>query len=128
MEPYFKKEGYALVGAAMEVYNVMGPGFLEEVYQEALELEMSLRKISFKSQVPLELWYKGQKMKKFYKPDLFVFNCMIVELKAEKTLTSRDESQLLNYLKGSGVKVGYLLNFGHETDLETKRMVYGPQS
>ncbi len=124
MELYFKQEAYELVGAAMEVYNVMGPGFLEEVYQEAMELEMNLRKIPFKSQAPLQLWYKGQQMKKFYKPDLFVFNCIIVELKAEKTLTSRDESQLLNYLKGSGVKVGYLLNFGHETNLESKRMVF----
>jgi len=123
MELYFKKEGYELVGAAMEVYNVMGPGFLEEVYQEAMELEMDLRKISFESQPPLELSYKGQKLKKFYRPDLFVCNSIIVELKAEKALTSRDESQLLNYLKGSGVKVGYLLNFGYESKLESKRMV-----
>ena len=123
MELHFKKEGYELVGAAMEVYNVVGPGFLEEVYHECLELEMNLRKMPFKSQLPLDLWYKDQKLTKFYKPDLFVFNCIIVELKAQKALTNRDESQLLNYLKGSGVKVGYLLNFGHESQLETKRMV-----
>ncbi len=124
MELYHGKEGYELVGAAMEVYNVMGPGFLEEVYQECMELEMRARKIPFQSQLPLELWYKEQKMDKFYKPDLFVSNCLIVELKAENNLTSRDESQLLNYLKGSGQKVGYLINFGHESQLEYKRMVF----
>jgi len=124
MELHFKKEGYELVGAAMEVYNEMGPGFLEEVYQECMELEMSLRKIPFKSQLPLELWYKRQKMTKFYKPDLYVFDCIIVELKAQKALTNRDEAQLLNYLKGSRVKVGYLLNFGHDSHLESKRMVF----
>jgi len=124
MELYYGKEGYELVGAAMEVYNVMGPGFLEEVYQECMELEMRARKIPFQSQLPLELWYKEQKMDKSYKPDLFVSNCLIVELKAENNLTSRDESQLLNYLKGSGKKVGYLLNFGHESQLEYKRMVF----
>ena len=121
----YQHEGYELIGAALEVYNEMGLGFLEEVYQECIELELSDRKIPFQAQVPLELWYKGKKMKKRYKPDLYAFNCIIVELKAEKSLAGRDEAQLLNYLKGSGKKVGYLFNFGHESQLQWKRTIFG---
>ena len=124
MEQLYHDEGYALVGAAMEVYNEMGPGFLEDVYQECFELELAARNIPFQAQLPLNLWYKGMQLKKGYKPDLLVFDSIIVELKAEKTLTGRDESQLLNYLKGGRKKVGYLFNFGHETDLQFKRMVF----
>ena len=120
----FENEGYELIGAAMAVYNEMGPGFLEEVYQECLEMELSYRNIPFQSQLPLELRYKGQKMKKRYKPDLYTFNSIIVELKAEKALTSRDESQLLNYLKGAKKQVGYLFNFGYEGKLQYKKMVF----
>ena len=121
----YEKEGYQLIGAAMEVYNEMGPGFLEDVYQECFELELADQKVPFQAQVPLKLWYKRKKLKKHYKPDIYAFDCIVVELKAEKTLISRDEAQLLNYLKGSKKKVGYLFNFGHEGKLQWKRMIFG---
>jgi GxxExxY protein len=119
----FEQEGYNLIGAAMEVYNEMSSGFLEDVYQECMEIELHDRQIPFLSQEQLELWYKTRKMEKFYRPDLFVSKCLIVELKAEKTLTGNDEAQLLNYLKGARKKVGYLLNFGDGDQLQWKRMV-----
>ena len=124
MEFLYQQEGYGLIGAAMEVYNEMGPGFLEEVYQECIEMEPADRKIPFQPQLPLELWYKGKKMKKRYKPDFYAFDCLIVELKAQKMLASENEAQLLNYLKGARKKVGYLFNFGHESQLQIKRMVF----
>ena len=120
----YEEEGYQLIGAAMAVYSEMGAGFLEEVYQECMENEMIYQKIPFESQAPLDIWYKRKKLKKRYKPDLFVFDKIIVELKAQSYLTSKDEAQLLNYLKGARVKVGYLFNFGHEAKLEFKRMVF----
>ena len=76
MEFLYQQEGYELIGAAMEVSNEMGPGFLEEVYQECIEMELADRKIPFQPQLPLELWYKGKKMKKRYKPDLYAFDCI----------------------------------------------------
>ncbi len=123
MRMLYEREGYALIGVAMEVYNQMGPGFLEEVYQECMELELEDRQFPIESQEMMGLWFKGKKLKKRYKPDIYVFDCLIVELKAKKTLTVQDEAQLLNYLKGSGKKVGYLFNFGHEGQLQWKRMV-----
>jgi GxxExxY protein len=83
MDFLFKGEGYKLIGAGLEVYNQMGSGFLEEVYQECLELELSYQNIP-SPQMPLELWYKGQKMKKYYKPDLFVFKELIVALQLKR--------------------------------------------
>ena len=120
----YKQQGHELIGAAMEVYNEMGAGFLEEVYQECLETELTSRQLPFVSQTPLELYFKGKKMKKRYKPDLFAFDLIVVELKAVKNLTGVDEAQLVNYLKGSRKLVGYLFNFGYPGKLQWKRMIY----
>lgn len=119
----FEQEGYDLVGAAMEVYNQQGHGFLEEVYQECLEIELGLRQIPFVSQPKLALRYKGHALDRFYRPDLYVYGGLVVELKAMKCLTDNESAQLLNYLKATGKRVGYLLNFGHPDKLEWKRMV-----
>ena len=72
MNELFKQEGYELVGAAMEVYNVMGAGYLEDVYQECLERELKLRVIPFESQPKLSLFYKGEQLSQYYRPDLYV--------------------------------------------------------
>ncbi len=122
MELIFKDEVYAIIGAAMEVYNQLGPGFLEPVYQEAMEMEAADRKIPAKPQHEIVVRYKERALKKFYVADLFCFDKIIVELKALDHLTSREESQLINYLKATGMPVGLLINFGAENELEWKRM------
>ena len=123
MEPIFSKEGYELVGAAIEVYNQMGPGYLEEVYQECLELELKIRDIPFESQPKLSLSYKGNQLTKYYRPDLYVYNGIIVELKAVKELSEIEFAQIINYLKGTEKRVGYLLNYGCAKQLEWKRFI-----
>lgn len=118
-----KDEVYVLVGAAMEVYNVLGNGFLDGVYQEAYEIELSKRAIPFGAQVPLRIHYKDQILKKEYRADIIAFERVIVELKAQEKLARADESQLLNYLNATKLQVGLLINFGAAKTLEWKRMV-----
>ena len=122
-ELLFKDEVYAIVGAAMEAYNQLGPGFLEPVYQEAMEVETLERKIPTKPQHEILVHYKGKPLKKFYIADLLCYDQVIVEIKAIDALTTREESQLINYLKATGLKVGLLINFGSHGKLEWRRMV-----
>jgi len=121
-ELVLKDEVYAIVGAAMEVANEMGPGFLEAVYQEALQLELAERRIPCVAQVPIQISYKGRVLSKEYVPDFVCFGQVIVEIKAIKQLTPIEEAQILNYLKATGKPVGVLINFG-SPKLEWKRMV-----
>ncbi len=106
---------HAIIGAAMEVYRTVGPGHLEAVCQECLEIEFKLREIPFISQPRLEIFYKEQKLKKFYVPDFIIYNEVVVEIKAEKSLTKVDEAQLINSLVISCHNTGLLLNFGEES-------------
>ena len=122
-ELLLKDEVYAIVGAATEVYNELGCGFLEPVYQEAMEIELFERRIPFESQRPLQIGYKGRILQKQYVADFICYHLVVVELKAMEKLTTREECQLLNYLKATGMRVGLLLNFGNHKDLEWKRMV-----
>ena len=108
----------------MEVYNHLGPGFLEAVYQEALEIELEMRGIPFESQRMLVLYYKDRRLKKEYKPDFLCYEQIIVELKAIEKLTRSDEAQIINYLTATRLKVGVLLNFGSPEKLEWKRFVH----
>jgi len=119
-----KDEVYAIIGAAMAVYNELGPGFLEAIYQEALEIEFTERNIPFQSQAELPVFYKSLRLKKFYITDFLVFNKVIVELKAISQLSSSDEAQLINQLKASCHDVGVLINFGAKDNLEWKRKIY----
>ena len=118
-----KQERYDLMAAAFEVYNEMGAGFLEEVYQECLEMELNDRNISFVPQEELDVCYKNCSLKKKYRPDLLVAGGIVVELKAVKAICPEHEAQLLNYLKGTKKRVGYLINFGSPKELDWKRMV-----
>jgi len=122
-ELLLKNEVYAVVGAAMEVYNVLGSGFLEAVYQEALELELADRHIPFVAQRPLKIVYKGHHLAKEYVADLVCYEQIIVELKALDRLSGREESQVINYLKATGLRVGLLINFGGLAKLEWHRFV-----
>lgn len=118
----FKDEVYAIVGAAMEVHNELGIGFLEPIYQEAMEIELSSRSIPFVPQQEIQIRYKDRELTKTYKVDFLIFNEIIVEIKAIDGLSGREESQLLNYLKATGLELGLLINFGGNK-LEWKRMV-----
>jgi GxxExxY protein len=118
-----QQEGYDFMAAAFEVYNEMGHGYTEDIYQESLEAELKDRKIGFLAQVELPIQYKGKPLRRKLRPDLILFNDMIVELKAATALTSEHESQLLNYPKATGKPVGYLVNFGSREKLEWKRFV-----
>ena len=121
-ELILKEKTRAIIGAAMEVFNQLGSGFLEAVYQEAMEIELRMRGVVFEAMKPLTICYKGVPLKKLYVADLICEGPVLVELKAIETLTSRDEAQLLNYLKATGIRVGLIINFGGES-LEWKRMV-----
>ena len=122
-ELILKEEVYEIVGAAMEVYYKMGRGFLEPVYQEALQIELRRRRIPFKPHEEINLFYKGEQLNKKYIPDFLCFGQIIVELKVCEALGGRETSQLLNYLKASGNHLGLLINFGSSPRLEWKRYV-----
>ena len=119
----FEQEGYDFMGAAFEVYNEQGHGMAEEIYQESLEIELELRRIQFRSKQELSCFYKGRELKKRYVPDLFVFGCLVVELKAVSQLLPEHEAQLINYMRITKQPVGYLINFGHKDTLEWKRFI-----
>jgi len=122
-ELIFKNEVYGIIGAAMDVYNTLGDGFLEPVYQEALEIEFGKRKIPLVPQREISICYKDVNLKKSYLADFLVYDKLIVEIKAVNDLTDRDEAQLLNYLKATGMQLGILINFGSHPNLQWKRMV-----
>lgn len=109
-----------IIGAAFEVWKVLGYGFLEKVYENALVVELKLRGLAVEQQFGIDVRYKSVIVGN-YAADLFTANKVIVELKAEKEYNSKHEAQLLNYLKATGVKVGILLNFG-ENKCEFKRL------
>jgi GxxExxY protein len=98
-EILLKEEVYQVVGAAMDVYYQLGRGFLEPIYQEAMEIELNRREIPFEPQKPLTVHYKAQALEKRYNPDLICYGQIVVELKACEGLTGREVAQLLNYLK-----------------------------
>jgi GxxExxY protein len=119
----YRKEVYEIVGAAIEVHKELGHGFLEPVYQKALEIELSMQKILFEPQKRLKIFYKGIDLDKDYIPDFVCFDKIIVEIKALDRLTSKETSQLLNYLKATGLRVGLLINFGSKGKLEWERFI-----
>jgi len=110
------------IGTAMDVHSIMGPGRLEAVYHEALEIEFDLRRVSYVSKPRVDIEYKDYKLKSYYIPDFLVLNEVVVEIKAESALTKVDEAQIINRLKCCGKKVGLLINFG-ESSLRWKRFV-----
>jgi GxxExxY protein len=129
MKPEVKREKakndrtYKIIGAAMEVHKELGCGFLEPVYQEALETELENQGLPYKSQSVIDIYYKQKLLEKKYQPDFICFNEVIIEIKALEQLSGIEESQIINYLKASKLKVGLLINFGSKS-LEYKRFVY----
>ncbi|MEA2067855.1 MAG: GxxExxY protein [Verrucomicrobiota bacterium] len=119
----YKEDSYKLNGAFFEVYKEKGSGFLEDVYQECLEIELEMQGIECLAQYPLQLEYKKRPLKKKYIPDLICFGKIIVEIKAVKEITDEHRAQLQNYLKATGYKLGLLVNFGHYPKVQIERIV-----
>lgn len=118
----YKEEAFALQGAIFEVYRTLGCGFLEAVYQKALEVEFTQRNIPFTSQKEIEVEYKGIKLEQSYRVDFICFEKIILELKAVQNLLPEHEAQLQNYLRATKMRVGLLVNFGHYPKVEIKRI------
>ena len=113
---------YAIIGAAMEVHRVLGCGFLEPVYQKALAVEFSKRRILYLRETSFPVFYKDVELNVPYRPDFVCFEDVVVELKALARISGIEESQVINYLKVTGHEIGLLLNFGARS-LEYRRFV-----
>ena len=122
-EIIFKDESFQIVGACFEVYNEMGTGFLEAVYQECLEHELGLRGIPFQAKRQLDLRYKDLLLEQKYVPDFICFDRIIVEIKAVSSFTDEHRAQVHNYLHATGFRLGLLLNFGAYPKVQVERIV-----
>ena len=118
----FKEESYKIIGACMKVHRSLGAGFLEAVYEEAMEKEFLVQRIPFKKQVKMELYYEGQKMNKYYRADFLCYDSIILEIKAVSHIPDVFCAQLKNYLKCSNMELGMLINFGMSS-LTYKRII-----
>ena len=118
----YEEETYRILGACFEVYRQMGCGFLESVYYNCLFLELTEQGIPFTSKPEVKLNYKDQPLEGHFEPDFICFGLVIVELKAASFLSDACRSQLHNYLKATGLKVGLLANFGHFPKVESERI------
>lgn len=119
----YKEESYRIIGACFEVHQILGNGFMEAVYKEALEIEFQAQNIPYEREKILTIQYKNKILDKKYIADFVCFEKIILELKALSQLASEHESQVLNYLKSTSFKLGLLVNFG-ESSLKYKRLVY----
>ena len=115
-------ETFAIIGAGMQVHRILGRGFLEPVYQSALELEFKARGICYHREVDLPVYYNDVELGVRYRVDFVCFGSVLVELKALERITSREESQLIHYLLASRLRRGLLLNFGGRS-LQFKRFI-----
>ncbi len=120
-EILFKTLSFAVVGAAMEAHRILGPGFLESVYQAALEKELTLRGIPFQRQIELSVMYKGD-LVGVYKADLIIDGKIVIEIKGISKLNASHRAQALHYLAATGLELAILINFGAGS-LEYQRVV-----
>ena len=119
----FREESYRIIGACFEVYKEKDNGFLEDVYQQCLVIELADRGIPFVEKPQLSVAYKGRDLKRVYKPDFLCYDQIILEIKAVRQLTDEHRAQVINYLKSTGKKLGLLVNFGHHPKAEFERLV-----
>ena len=127
---FLKTESYRMLGAAFEVYNDLGHGLSEEIYQECMEIELELQSIPFCAKQGLACFYKGRELKKRYIPDLLVFGEILAELKSVSQLLPEHEAQLVNYMRITKRPLGYLINFGKKGGVDYRRFIlseYLPQ-
>lgn len=122
MSLLYEEETYSIIGAAIAVHQELGYGFLEAVYQEALEKEFLMRNIPYKREAPIRIFYKDEPLDKCYIADFVCYDKIIVELKSLSGLTSEHQGQIINYLTATRLKVGLIINFGKH-NLEHKRII-----
>lgn len=116
---------YAIIGAAIEVHRVLGAGFLEIFYKDALAIELALRKIPFRRELPISIEYKGKPIRGEYRMDFVCYEEIVLEIKARSNTGPADHAQVISYLASSKRRVGLLLNFGGAR-LEHNRFVWTP--
>lgn len=121
-EIIFKEESYKIIGACFAVHNALGTGFLEAVYQEALEKEFIEQNIPYKKEIKLDLYYKNSKLNKTYRADFICYDKIILEIKTVNQMPLAFYNQIKNYLKATNYKLGILINFG-KPSLEFKRIL-----
>jgi GxxExxY protein len=119
----YKDESYIIQGAIFEVYREIGVGFTEPVYQECLEKELAIRNIPFQSQKEFTFNYKGELLHQVFRIDLVCYDKILIELKAVKEVNDDHRSQLMNYLKVTGYRLGLLVNYGHHPRVAIERIV-----
>jgi len=112
VEILFKKESYKIIGACMEVHKKLGPGFLESVYSEALELEFEKAGVPYKKEKKLPVYYDDKPLNKYFRADFVCYDSIVLELKATKYSVDADRKQTLNNIKATKFKLGILINFG----------------
>ena len=122
MDYIYKEETYKIIGAAQEVHKELGSGFLEVVYQDALEIEFKNRNIPFHREISLPIRYKNIKLNRNYCADFLCFDKIIIETKAVKNIIDEFYAQTMHYLKATELKLGLIINFG-ETSLKIKRII-----
>ena len=120
----YKDEAYKIIGACFNVYNKLGHGFLEAVYQEALEYELNKQDISFSSQTELNIFYGEHKLKQKYFADIICYDKIILELKSCSKINDVHRAQTYNYLKATQLKVAYIINFSSPKELEFDRIIH----
>ncbi|HPD17118.1 MAG TPA: GxxExxY protein [Planctomycetota bacterium] len=121
-ELLYPRESHKIMGACFAVYREKGCGFTEPIYQECMEIELECQGIPFEPQEQLTLAYRGRQLRQKFIPDLVCYGSIIVELKAVSELTEEHEAQVLNYLNATGMKLGILVNFGHYSKVEYRRI------
>jgi GxxExxY protein len=115
---------FAIVGAAMTVHRILGCGYLESIYRDAMAIELDLCRIPFEMEVPCKVAYKGHELRGHYHIDFVCYSDMVVELKARSSVGPADRAQVINYLAAAGLRAALLLNFGTQR-LEYQRLVLG---
>ena len=118
----YEDETQEIISAFYEVYNNLGGGFLENVYQDALSIEFKIRNIPFEKESKMNIYYKNQLLDRYYFADFKCYDKIIIETKSVSNLTSEHTAQVLNYLKATNIRLGLLVNFG-PNKIEFKRIV-----
>jgi GxxExxY protein len=119
----YPDESYKILGACFEVYNEMGSGFLEQVYQECLAIEFRNKNIPYSVHPQLRLKFREMELKSYYFPDFVLYDCIILEIKAAAALIDQHRAQVHNYLKATGYRLGILVNFGEHPKIKYERIV-----
>lgn len=119
---FYKEESYAIIGLCMKIHGILGKGFKEIVYKDALEVELQKNQIPYEREKRFKILYEGTELKRKFDADFLVFNCIILEIKAQYLMQPGAFRQTLNYLKAAEIKLGILINFG-ENRLRFQRIV-----